>query len=151
MCCGGADEVRKLAEQSSEAAEQISHLIVGIQSDTASAVDSMKAGSTAVADGAQSVEELRAAFERIREFVDEVSRQVDSMTEAIRDVAGDAGIIAKHIDDIDAQGTKVEDEMQNVSAVSEEQSASASEIASASDSLAKLAQELQDTLRQFKF
>lgn len=146
-----ADEVRKLAEQSSEAAEQISHLIVGIQSDTASAVDSMKAGSTAVADGAQSVEELRAAFERIREFVDEVSRQVDSMTEAIRDVAGDAGIIAKHIDDIDAQGTKVEDEMQNVSAVSEEQSASASEIASASDSLAKLAQELQDTLRQFKF
>ena len=146
-----ADEVRKLAEQSSEAAEQISHLIVGIQSDTASAVDSMKTGSTAVADGAQSVEELRAAFERIREFVDEVSRQVDSMTEAIRDVAGDAGIIAKHIDDIDAQGTKVEDEMQNVSAVSEEQSASASEIASASDSLAKLAQELQDTLRQFKF
>ena len=104
-----------------------------------------------MADGAQSVEELRAAFERIREFVDEVSRQVDSMTEAIRDVAGDAGIIAKHIDDIDAQGTKVEDEMQNVSAVSEEQSASASEIASASDSLAKLAQELQDTLRQFKF
>ncbi len=146
-----ADEVRKLAEQSSEAAEQISHLIVSIQSDTASAVNSMKSGSTAVAEGAHSVEELRATFERIREFVDEVSKQVDSMAEAIRGVADDAGVISRHIEDIDMQGTRVADEMQNVSAVSEEQSASAAEIASASDSLAKLAQELQDTLRQFKF
>lgn len=146
-----ADEVRKLAEQSSEAAEQISQLIVGIQSDTASAVDSMKSGSDAVSAGAHSVEELRNTFEKIREFVDEVSKQVESMAVAIRGVADDAGVINHHIEDIDTQGARVSDEMQNVSAVSEEQSASAAEIASASDSLAKLAQELQDTLRKFKF
>ncbi|WP_269318762.1 hypothetical protein [Anaerovibrio lipolyticus] len=41
--------------------------------------------------------------------------------------------------------------MQSVSAATEEQSASAEEIASASDALAKLAQDVQTVLRKFKF
>ena len=73
------------------------------------------------------------------------------MAQAIQSVADDAHAIASHIEEIDAQGTAVSDEMQNVSAVSEEQSASANEIASASDSLARLAQDQQNELRKFKF
>lgn len=146
-----ADEVRKLAEQSSEAAHQISALIADIQTDTANAVHSMKSGSDAVAEGAQSVSELRITFDNIRDYVDEVSKQVGGMAQAIQSVADDAHAIASHIEEIDAQGTAVSDEMQNVSAVSEEQSASANEIASASDSLARLAQDQQNELRKFKF
>lgn len=146
-----ADEVRKLAEQSSEAAHQISALIADIQTDTANAVHSMKSGSDAVAEGAQSVSELRITFDNIRDYVDEVSKQVGDMAQAIQSVADDAHAIASHIEEIDAQGTAVSDEMQNVSAVSEEQSASANEIASASDSLARLAQDQQNELRKFKF
>ena len=146
-----ADEVRKLAEQSQEAAQQISTLIVGIQKDTASAVDSMKSGSEAVASGAQSVENLRETFDNIRSYVDEVSEQVNRMAAAIKNVASDANVISNHIQEIDAQGATVAGEMQNVSAISEEQSASAAEIASASDSLAELAQNLQNSLKKFKF
>ena len=146
-----ADEVRKLAEQSQEAAQQISALIVGIQKDTSSAVASMKSGSEAVASGAQSVENLRETFDSIRSYVDEVSEQVNRMVAAIQNVAGDATAITDHIQEIDAQGATVAGEMQNVSAVSEEQSASAAEIASASDSLAELAQNLQNSLQKFKF
>ena len=146
-----ADEVRKLAEQSQEAAQQVSLLILGIQSDTSNAVNSMKQGSTAVADGAKSVENLRATFDHIRNFVDNVSKEVAGMAEAIRGVAEDTQIITKHIAEIDRQGDKVASEMQSVSALSEEQSAAASEIASASDSLARLAQELQGSLQAFEF
>lgn len=146
-----ADEVRKLAEQSQEAAQQISLLILGIQSDTSNAVNSMKQGSTAVADGAKSVENLRATFDHIRNFVDNVSKEVAGMAEAIRGVAEDTQIITKHIAEIDRQGDKVASEMQSVSALSEEQSAAASEIASASDSLARLAQELRGSLQAFEF
>lgn len=146
-----ADEVRKLAEQSQEAAQQISLLILGIQSDTSNAVNSMKQGGTAVADGAKSVENLRATFDHIRNFVDNVSKEVAGMAEAIRGVAEDTQIITKHIAEIDRQGDKVASEMQSVSALSEEQSAAASEIASASDSLARLAQELQGSLQAFEF
>ena len=73
------------------------------------------------------------------------------MAEAIRGVAEDTQTITEHIAEIDRQGDKVASEMQSVSALSEEQSAAASEIASASDSLARLAQELQVSLQAFEF
>ena len=73
------------------------------------------------------------------------------MAEAIHEVADDTQVITDHIAEIDRQGDKVASEMQSVSAVTEEQSAAASEIASASDSLARLAQELQTSLQRFKF
>ena len=146
-----AEEVRKLAEQSQTAAQQIADLITGIQSDTAEAVNSMQEGSRAVSDGAQSVEGLRENFDEIRVFVDEVSKEVNQMAEAIKRVAADTANIAREVANIDAQGHKVADEMQSVSAATEEQSASAEEIASASDALANLAQELQESLAKFRF
>ena len=53
--------------------------------------------------------------------------------------------------EIDTGAKRVNDEMQSVSAATEEQSASAQEIASASDALAKLAQEVQILLGKFQF
>ena len=146
-----ADEVRKLAEASQEAAQQISQLIQGIQQDTGNAVNSMRAGSAAVAEGARSVEDLHEAFEQIKTYVSDVSSEVGRMAEAIKGVAGNTTEITGTINDIDGQGKKVSMEMESVSAATEEQSASSAEIATASDSLAKLAQELQNSLQKFRF
>lgn len=73
------------------------------------------------------------------------------MAQAMKEAADAANGISGSIQEIDAQGATVASEMENVSAATEEQSASASEIASASDSLAKLAQDLQGTLQKFQF
>ena len=146
-----AEEVRKLAEQSQTAAQQIAELIGGIQKDTAGAVDSMHQGRSAVAAGAQSVEGLREVFARIHDLVNGVSNQVEVMTKAIDIVTGDTENVTQNVMTIDGHGKKVAEEMQSVSAATEEQSASAEEIASASDALAKLAQEMQLSLRKFQY
>ena len=146
-----AEEVRKLAEQSQEAAQKIAELITGIQSDTGNAVDSMKHGSTAVADGAASVDGLRETFDQIRVFVDEVSNEVSAMATEIKTVATDTTRIENEVAQIETQSGKVAAEMQSVSAATEEQSASSEEIASASDSLAQLAQDLKGSLQKFQF
>ncbi|MDO4204675.1 MAG: methyl-accepting chemotaxis protein [Selenomonadaceae bacterium] len=138
-----AEEVRKLAEQSQEAAQKISELIGAIQQDTGHAVSSMQAGRNAVADGARSVEGLREMFDRIASLINQVSQQVASMENAVTIVADEANDVTSNIDAIDVQGRTVADEMNSVSAATEEQSASAEEIASASDSLSRLAQDLQ--------
>lgn len=52
-----ADEVRKLAEQSLQSAEQISALITGIQQDTAKSVQTMIKASADVQDGLQLTED----------------------------------------------------------------------------------------------
>lgn len=146
-----AEEVRKLAEQSQTAAQQIADLIGTIQHDTTSAVASMQEGRTAVVEGAQSVEGLRSVFDRINNNIDEVSAKVETMSRAVAGVATHAEGIAQKMDNIDGGAKKVADQMQTVSASTEEQSASAEEIASASDALAQLAQELQLALQKFKF
>ena len=146
-----AEEVRKLAEQSGEAAQKIADLIRSIQDDTHSAVSSMQLGSTAVAEGARSVSALRETFEQIERLVNEVRQEAQAMASEVNQAAKDANNISKEIDNIAKQGQRVSDEMQTVSAATQQQSASASEIARASDSLSNLADELQTSLQRFKY
>ena len=146
-----AEEVRKLAEQSATAAQQIADLIGRIQDDTSKAVASMDSGRQAVVQGAESVEGLRQVFEEINGLVINVAGKIDSMSDSIQHVAGQSSEITNHMEQIDSGAAKVADNMQSISAATEEQSASAQEIASASDSLARQAQEVQENLQKFKF
>lgn len=146
-----AEEVRKLAEQSAEAAQQIASLIGAIQKDTAQAVSSMTAGREAVAQGAQSVEGLHLVFEEISGLVEEVSGKINDMANGVSQVARQADGISGQMQEIDRGSAKVSDNMQSISAATEQQSASAQEIAAASDALAKQAQEVQESLQKFRF
>jgi methyl-accepting chemotaxis protein len=146
-----AEEVRKLAEQSREAAEKISTLIGGIQTDTATAVTSMQEGRKAVIEGAQSVDGLRETFDHIKNLIQQVSEKVDAMAKSVDGVANEADGITSEMQAIDSGAKKVADEMQSVSAAAQQQSASSQEIASASDALAQLAQDMQNELSKYKF
>ena len=146
-----ADEVRKLAEASQTAAQQITALITGIQKDTGDAVNSMKKGSTAVREGTASVEQLRDAFQAIRTASGSVVSSAQRMINDLHTVAEDSANISEKSVSISSKGRQVAEEMESVSAASEEQSASAGEIASASRALAELAQNLQDSLHKFQY
>lgn len=146
-----AEEVRKLAEQSATAAQQIADLIGRIQNDTSKAVASMDSGRQAVVQGAESVEGLRQVFEEINGLVINVADKIESMSDSIQHVAGQSSEITNHMEQIDSGAAKVADNMQSIPAATEEQSASAQEIASASDSLARQAQDVQEKLQKFKF
>ena len=146
-----AEEVRKLAEQSATAAQQIADLIGRIQDDTSKAVASMDSERQAVVQGAESVEGLRQVFEEINGLVIDVAGKIESMSDSIQHVADQSSEITNHMEQIDTGAAKVADNMQSISAATEEQSASAQEIASASDSLARQAQDVQENLQKFKF
>jgi methyl-accepting chemotaxis protein len=146
-----AEEVRKLAEQSQTAAQQIADLIGAIQNDTSSAVAAMQEGRTAVVEGAQSVEALRDVFDHIQQLIEQVSAKVQAMSASVTGVAKEAEGVAREMQNIDNGAKRVADEMQSVSAAAEEQSASSDEILSASTSLAKLATGLQNELKKFQF
>ena len=146
-----AEEVRKLAEQSQTATQQISELISAIQSDTGSAIASMQKGRGSVGEGAKSVDGLRTIFEQIKERTDGVLRQVSRVSDAVSVVTGDAENVVQQVETLNQYGKQVSMEMQTVSAATEEQSSSAQEIAGANDSLAKLAQDLQGSLQKFRY
>ena len=146
-----AEEVRKLAEQSATAAQQIANLIGKIQDDTSKAVSSMNLGRQAVVQGAESVEGLRSVFEEINGLIAHVASSVEDMSSSVQHVSKQSSEITSHMEQIDKGAAKVSDNMQSISAAAEEQSATAQEIATASDSLARQAQDVQENLQKFKF
>lgn len=145
-----AEEVRKLAEQSREAAERIANLIEGIQKDTAEAVVVMNEGTTEVKVGTEVVHTAGIAFEKILEMVNHVNRQSQEIATTMEEMANGTQHIVVSVENIDKSCKKMSDETQTVSASTEEQSAAMQEIASASRSLAVLAQELNEASAKFK-
>ena len=145
-----ADEVRKLAEQSRDAAEQISQLIVNIQKDTENAVEAMHEGVNQVTEGTKAVDQAGASFEHISAMVGEVAASSKSMESVVQDLAAGAERIKEAVTKINDMSRRVADEAQTVSAATEEQTASMHEIADASRKLAGQAQDLQNVIVEFK-
>ncbi|WP_054260874.1 methyl-accepting chemotaxis protein [Propionispora sp. 2/2-37] len=145
-----AEEVRKLAEQSQEAAKQIAGLIGEIQEETNNAVFAMNEGTKEVKLGAELVNTSGRAFEEIAGLVSQVSEQVKDISAAIEQMAVGSQQIVESIKRIDGTSKKVSGETQSVSAATEEQSASMQEIAASSQALAKLAMDLRSAVGQFQ-
>lgn len=145
-----AEEVRKLAEQSQEAAKQIGTLITEIKGETDKAVVAMNEGTREVQAGTNAVNVAGQTFTEIATMVSDVSTQVKEISAAIEQMAGVSRTIVSAVQKIDNFSKSAVAEAQTVSAATEEQSASMEEIASSSQALAKMATELNETIMKFK-
>ena len=145
-----AEEVRKLAAQSQESAEQIKIRIDSIQSDTEDAVESMQAGTSEVKHGADAIQEVGEQFARILAMVDDIKAQMDKINSSVQTVAKQAGTIVEMVDEIDEISKKTDEHMKTIISSTEEQSASNEEIAAASQALSNMAGDMQDAVGQFK-
>lgn len=145
-----AEEVRKLAEQSSDASKQIAGLIGVIREDTAKAVTSMNTGTQEVKIGTAVVSKAGEAFKLISERVDGVSAQVRDVSAATQQMAGGSQQMVASIRAINKISQANVAQTQNVSAATQEQSATMEEIAAASQGLARLAQDLQISVQEFR-
>ncbi|AJQ27979.1 methyl-accepting chemotaxis protein [Pelosinus fermentans] len=145
-----AEEVRKLAEQSQEAAKQIAKLISEIQLDTDNAVVAMNGGTREVKIGADVVNNAGQAFKDIVLLIDEVSSQVREISAAIQQMSSESQQIVASVRDIEQISRESAGQAQTFSAATEEQSASMEEISTSSQALARMAEELQISVRKFR-
>ena len=145
-----AEEVRKLAEQSGDAAENIAKLIATIQKDTTSAVESIEQGNQSVKEGTKSVEETGKAFHDIEiqstRLTDNVNRSIEDII-AVDKSNEEILSAVKHVKEI---ANRSSENASSVSAATQEQSATMHEVADASGTLAELASEMQGEVAQFK-
>ena len=144
-----AEEVRKLAEQSQQSAEEIKNRIAVIQGDTEEAVIAMEAGTNEVALGTQAIREVGEQFQDITTRVASIKSEMEEINGAVQTVSKGMQGIVEAMDTIDEVSRATSEETQTISAAAQEQSASSEEIASASHSLADLATELQDATGKF--
>ncbi len=145
-----AEEVRKLAEQSRQAAEQIASLIKEIQDVTTRAVHSMQAGSKEVAIGMDIANAAGIAFNGIMSAVEAMVRQIQEVSRAAQELAAGSEKTVRSVESIASITEETAAGAQEVSASSEEQNAAVQEVAASAESLAEMAQNLQKAVSIFK-
>ncbi|MFG0214827.1 methyl-accepting chemotaxis protein, partial [Brevibacillus porteri] len=145
-----ADEVRKLAEQSAQAASQIASIIGDIQRDTEKAIHVMSQGDVAVKEGVIMIEQAGVAFYKILGVVDEVSKRTQEMSGQINEANNGTVSVVEFIEGIAHVSRMAAENTQSVVASVQEQTASMEQITTASSTLAEMAEELQHSIRKFQ-
>ena len=145
-----AEEVRKLAEESQNASQQISELIHSIQEETDRAVASMEEGRREAEKGKENVTATGEIFSRILGMVEDVKTASLAVSKRVLELRENMNSIIEGMGAVDNSAKGIGSESQNVSAATEEQAAGMEEIASSSRSLADMATDLQSETDKFK-
>ncbi|HEX2965626.1 MAG TPA: methyl-accepting chemotaxis protein [Syntrophorhabdaceae bacterium] len=131
-----ADEVRKLAERTSEATKEIRETIQSMQSETKKAVVSMEDGVTHVRRGAVEAEKSEQALKDILLQINKVTSEINQIAVASEQETATTNEIASNI--------------QQISQVMHETSEQIQRNAEASAKLAALSKDLQHMVGQFR-
>lgn len=144
-----ANEVKKLAEQSKQSADQISILIQEIQTDTSRAVHVMEKGTNEVTVGISVVRETGNGFSRIQKSIEQVALQMKEMAAVTEEITANVVQVNTSMEQVADIAKNSSISTQSVAASSEEQLASMEEITSSSSSLAKMSEQLLIQIRKF--
>ena len=145
-----ADEVRKLAEQSSQSAEQITSLISQIQVDTKTTIQSMSTAKNEVDLGLNIVQNAGNSFGEIEVSINDLVNLFEEVFVSLKELKDNTDVINVSVMEVNSMAEEAAANTENVSAATEEQVASMEEIAASSSSLANLAESLQELIRKFK-
>ncbi|HJV44755.1 MAG TPA: methyl-accepting chemotaxis protein [Bacillota bacterium] len=146
-----ADEVRKLAEQSTNAAAEISEIIHEIQIEADRAVISMNDGTQAVKDGILLVHQSGTAFKDIAEVIGIVSAQSQEVSAIVDQVTAGTQNMVNMMENVSNISVQTGGNTQSVAAAAEEQNASMEEVSASAQSLSRLAEDLKAVVGTFKY
>ncbi|MBR2142205.1 methyl-accepting chemotaxis protein [Anaerovibrio sp.] len=145
-----AEEVRKLAEQSQEAAENVAQLINTSATFTDKAVAGMTSSREEVVRGTEAIDKTSALFGELVNHIQKVSDGMVGVSQHMKEIAnGNAEVLksSEKLKDIAHRNSQETDSM--TASVKEQQSAQ-NDVTAASQNLAELAQDLQKLISQFR-
>ncbi|MEJ5244338.1 MAG: methyl-accepting chemotaxis protein [Bacteroidota bacterium] len=131
-----ADEVRKLAERTTEATKQIAVMIKGIQSETEAAVIAMNKGTTEVTSGIELADKAGQSLKQILNSTQEVIDMINRIAAASEEQSATSEQISKNVT--------------SISQVTAESAKRVEDVAHTAEDLAKMTNQLADLMRQFK-
>ncbi|WP_406671102.1 methyl-accepting chemotaxis protein [Methanolobus sp. ZRKC4] len=145
-----ADEVRKLAEDSGNAAKQIAQLIDQMQAGTQDAVSSMGKGLDEVDTGAVSLEKSVLAIGKVVEGGDTIAKMVQDIAAAAQEQSASIEEVTSSVEEVSAISEQSAAEAQEASASVEEQTASMQELSNSAQELAGVAANMQLVVSKFR-
>ncbi|MCU0316359.1 MAG: globin-coupled sensor protein [Fimbriimonadaceae bacterium] len=137
-----AEEVRKLAEHSSTATKEITHLIGAVQTGSQEAANSMNATLADVESAASVTMEAASCLEQIARTASETQTLNQALTKAMTDVDAVAKENSELLNFMDREISSVNAGIESIAAVAEENSASTEEMSASSQEMSSQLQQL---------
>jgi len=145
-----AEEIRKLADSSSDSAGEITRLIEAIREESQKVQSSMQDSIREMDNERTALDTTSSAFEEIIQTAVSTQTKATSIAELSQKQAEGAKGMVAAIDEISRVVTDNAAATQEVSAATEEQSASMEEMARSAQDLSSLAEQLLDVVRRFQ-
>jgi len=145
-----AEEVRKLAEQSQEAAQQIAQIVREIQAQTGQAIEAMQSGNAKVNEGVDVVQTAGEAFQNILGKITTSVAMIEAINAAAGEQAEGMSAMVRGTEQVAVIARQSSANAQSTAAAGQQVTASMEEIAGAANALATMASELQQLVTKFR-
>ncbi len=145
-----AEEIRKLAENSGQAASQINKLLKEIQAETGQAITSVQLANEEVEEGSYIIDNVRVALDSILQAAKQSERQVQQMYEAAQIQLKKVNLVNTAVKGIDTVAKSSEGSTRDVTQALAEMSGNTQNVTATAQSLVEMAAKLQQTVRKFK-
>lgn len=109
-----ADEVRKLAERTSQSTHEISQMITDIQGSTNDAISGIAEGAKKVNDSVEKATDAGSSMNRIKETANSVQNSINDVSLLLNEQQKAAAIIAKDVDELSNLSHDTEDSVNAV-------------------------------------
>lgn len=145
-----AEEVRKLAEQSSQATKDIIEIIGDMGEEISIAVSTVGTADQEVERGKKASAATKQGFDAIVSKLKSVNEGVENIASAVAEISKGSQNMVVNVGNINTVAEKTSENCEMVAASAEEQSARMHEINNSADELAKMGHELKIIVGQFK-
>lgn len=145
-----ADEVRKLAEESNQSANQIVAITKEILTDTRNVAAAVDNGLASVKDGIVKIHEAGDAFYSITSAVAAFTEQIEEISATSEEISASAEQVSASVTEIANVSNLSASNSQLIAESVDEQVATMQQVNAVAEELSQNAQQLQELLQQFK-
>jgi methyl-accepting chemotaxis protein len=144
-----ADEIRKLAEQSTLATKDIENLILEVESKSHLAVKAVSESKSTITEQEEALNKTKVTFTHIADSIINLTKIIDNVQNSILDINKDKDVIMGKMQNLSAISEETAASTQEVSAAAEEVFATMDDFNENAKGLKKLVEDLENDINKF--
>ena len=146
-----ADEVRKLAENTSKSSNNVKDIIAAIQQDVKRTQEAMKTSQLVSHEQNKAVMNSKETFAEISQGIKVIAERINDITGGLQNIKDSREQVISVIENISAVSEETAASSEQVSASIQQQNAAAEQVGALAEDLHEMAKKLETTIHMFKF